>query len=646
MQKQKILILYPGEDEYLQSISSTLKSQYTEDFDIVDIDVFAEQKFEFLKKKESVFVNPQVSYCKGIYEWCKKHLISSKMRCLNGSVFSRQIKQFNTVVSDYMPDMILSTNFLLVFFALQYKRKINRNCRVFAYNTELINWRSWDNKDNIYFVNNETAFFDAFGKKRYSPALVRKVNQACPKKYKDPNLEKEIAKQSLSVQDGFTILFEKIDEKSYKIIKNLLNTNQKINVFAFYSKFPREEKLCSRLKRHAKKNSFVPVLQTRDDDVLKYYAAADLFVTTTKYVPMKNAGYLGTPILVYKYASSVNILRRLFLQNLGIGIYQTNVEKICQLIETWIENPAELALYRENTTKLTAAEPEPVEIAKLISDESKRPLINIDDNDYTNMLYELATEEKYDTYTTPINMVTQKELLNYDQLRKTNIFSKTYKIIVKSILKLFGPIVDFLGFKIKIEGRKNLKGIKSGITISNHVHYLDCLWNYQALSRKRHVYITGAPFNFKKGFFGATLKAGGFIPIATSFSQKKEFDKYLADILAKGGFVHFYPEQAMWLRYEQSRPLKKGAFYYASKNNVPIIPMVICFRKAKLRKKKAVTIKICAPIYPDPNLSQADNCTMMNNLAQQEYDNAIIEFYQYDKDSYAMNKVQKQSKNP
>ena len=63
-------------------------------------------------------------------------------------------------------------------------------------------------------------------------------------------------------------------------------------------------------------------------------------------------------------------------------------------------------------------------------------------------------------------------------------------------------------------------------------------------------------------------------------------------------------------------------------------------------KKKAVTVKICTPIYPDPNLSQSENCTRMNTLAQQEYDNAIIEFYNYDKDSYAMNKVQKQNKNP
>ena len=631
MQKQRIIILYAENDEYLKSISENLKLNYQENFDVVDIDIFAEQKFSFLFNKKNYFTNPQISKNKGFYEWCKKHLISSRMRCLNNCVFSKQIKEFNQVIADYLPDIIISTNFLLVFFALEYKRKFNRTCRVVAYNTELINSRTWDNKHNIYLVNNETAFFDAFGRKRFSPALVKKIPQSCPQIYKDPQLNKQQVKSELNIEGKFCILFEKINEKSYKIIKKLLNFNENIFVFAFYSKLPRDTKLCGRLSKH---KNFVPVLQTHEQDVLKFYSAADLFITSANYISIKNAAYLGTPIMIYKYASGTNILRRLFIQSFGIGTYQTNVKNICNIIEEWYQNPSELALYRENTTKLTEAEPGIEAICRLTLDESKRPLIKVDENEYTNMLYELAAEEKYDTNTTPINLLSQKELLNYDQLRKSNLFSKTYKLIVKGVLKLFGPIVDFLGFKIKIEGRKNLKGIKSGITISNHVHYLDCLWNYQALSRKRHVYITGAPYNFKKGFFGATLKAGGFIPIAMSFSQKKEFDKYLSDIFAKGGIVHFYPEQAMWLRYEQSRPLKKGAFYYASKIMSLLFQWLF------------VTVKICTPIYPDPNLSQSENCTRMNTLAQQEYDNAIIEFYNYDKDSYAMNKVQKQNKNP
>ena len=47
----------------------------------------------------------------------------------------------------------------------------------------------------------------------------------------------------------------------------------------------------------------------------------------------------------------------------------------------------------------------------------------------------------------------------------------------------------------------------------------------QALKRKKKLYYTGAPHNFKKGFFGATLKAGGFVPLANTFGESKKFDK-------------------------------------------------------------------------------------------------------------------------
>ena len=154
-------------------------------------------------------------------------------------------------------------------------------------------------------------------------------------------------------------------------------------------------------------------------------------------------------------------------------------------------------------------------------------------------------------------------------------------------------------------------------------------------------YITGAPHNFKKGFFGATLNAGGFIPLTNTFSETKKFGEYVSSIMEKGGFVHFYPEQALWLQYEQSRPLKKGAFYYACVNNVPIIPIVICFKKKNLSKHKKVIVQILKPIYPDNNLPERERITKMNNDAQNAYDNAIIDFYHYNPDEYAMNKINK-----
>ena len=258
---------------------------------------------------------------------------------------------------------------------------------------------------------------------------------------------------------------------------------------------------------------------------------------------------------------------------------------------------------------------------------------------YKNMLYELAIADKFDKLTTPTNYQTALNPQKYDYFKKRGFFFKCWRGVIKSIIKIFGPILDSVAFGLKIEGRKNLKGIKSAVTFSNHIHYVDALWNMQALTHKRNVFITGGPHNMKRGFNGECLLAGGFLPLPTNFNQTKEFDKLLSQILSKGGFVHFYAEQSLWFRYEQSRPLKKGAFHYASKNNVPVVPIVILFRESKFRRKKKVILKICEPIYPNEKLSQRENCDMMKKLGQQVYDQTIIDFYGYDAKTYAYNKI-------
>ena len=81
--------------------------------------------------------------------------------------------------------------------------------------------------------------------------------------------------------------------------------------------------------------------------------------------------------------------------------------------------------------------------------------------------------------------------------------------------------------------------------------------------------------------------------------------------LQKGRIVHFYPEASLWPWYQQLRPFKDGAFHLAVKSNVPVLPMVIKFRKpwwpiSSLRKKPLVTLIIGKPEYPDARKSEKE----------------------------------------
>ena len=170
---------------------------------------------------------------------------------------------------------------------------------------------------------------------------------------------------------------------------------------------------------------------------------------------------------------------------------------------------------------------------------------------------------------------------------------------------------------------------------------MDSLWNFLALKGK-NLYITGVPHNYKKGFNGAILKAGGLVPIFNDKSNFEEFENTITKLLNKPAFVHFYPEETLWPYYEQSRPFKRGAFLFAVKNNVPIVPIIFLFEPRKSFKSKfKVTAQICEPIYPDTSISEREASLKLQKQAQEVYNKCIIEHYGYDEKTFQMNKINK-----
>lgn len=75
------------------------------------------------------------------------------------------------------------------------------------------------------------------------------------------------------------------------------------------------------------------------------------------------------------------------------------------------------------------------------------------------------------------------------------------------------------------------------------------------------------------------------IPIPRESKNKPSFMKALDDTLKEGNVVHFYPEAALWPYYNKIRNFKTGAFHFAVRNNVPIVPMVFTFRRPVRHEK-------------------------------------------------------------
>jgi len=180
---------------------------------------------------------------------------------------------------------------------------------------------------------------------------------------------------------------------------------------------------------------------------------------------------------------------------------------------------------------------------------------------------------------------------------KRNIFYRLTSITVRGIFIVICFFINKFHFRLKIKGRKHLKGIKSAILTCNHVDNMDNVMIRQAVFGRR-LYITVGYFNNRNDLLGKFMRLVGTFPIPNpndpnSMRNMLNFSKAIKHHLKNNNYVLFYPEQSLWHRYEKPRPYKDGAFFFAAKNNVPIIPMFITWRK----NKRHATLHIMKPIH-------------------------------------------------
>ncbi len=170
-----------------------------------------------------------------------------------------------------------------------------------------------------------------------------------------------------------------------------------------------------------------------------------------------------------------------------------------------------------------------------------------------------------------------------------------------------------------IEGLEHFAGLTSGAVITcNHFNAFDSFaiqLAYQAADqRSRRFYRVIREGNYTNfpGFYGYLMKNCDTLPLSSDFETMKKFMQSTNQLLQEGNFVLFYPEQSMWWNYRKPKPLKDGAFKFAAKNRVPVLPCFITMRDSDLIGEdgfpiQEYTIHIGAPLYPESGRSVREN---------------------------------------
>lgn len=198
-----------------------------------------------------------------------------------------------------------------------------------------------------------------------------------------------------------------------------------------------------------------------------------------------------------------------------------------------------------------------------------------------------------------------------------------------------GIATSLINRSTPIDGLERLRGIEGGaIVTSNHFSPVDSTMFRKAARRvgRRHVAIVSTEDNLAMGgLFGFVIKYTDSLPLSLDRAYMRDyFEPMLSRELDAGNFVIIYPEQELWFNYAKPRTCKRGAYLYAARFGVPVVP---CF--VEVRGKPGATrphylqvsyaLHILEPIRPDPALSERQNSIRM---AQRDYEQKVAAYEQ------------------
>ncbi len=175
----------------------------------------------------------------------------------------------------------------------------------------------------------------------------------------------------------------------------------------------------------------------------------------------------------------------------------------------------------------------------------------------------------------------------------------------------------------EIKGIEHFKNLQSGAIITcNHFNAFDSFAiqiAYEAAEQPNRTFyrvIREGNYTAFPGFYGFLMRHCNTLPLSSHHRTLKKFMDATNQLLKEGHFVLVYPEQSMWWNYRKPKPLKSGAYMFATKNNVPVLPCFITMKDSHIMGEdgfyvQEYTIHISEPIYPDNSLGRNEKTQKM-----------------------------------
>lgn len=202
--------------------------------------------------------------------------------------------------------------------------------------------------------------------------------------------------------------------------------------------------------------------------------------------------------------------------------------------------------------------------------------------------------------------------------------SALWKILAFIAYRLFATPLVWLYVKlwlgIRVKNRKAIRSLREGCFFYlNHTQNIaDAFIPSIATFPKKAYIVTGPEAVSIKGI-RLLVAMFGAIPLPTTFSAAKNYEKRLSEATEEGAAVTIYPEAHIWPYCNFVRDFSEKSFSYPCKTGSPVIAGVVVYRQRKIFKNAhpCVTVYLSDPIYPDKKLNERQ---ARQKLRDQAYD--------------------------
>lgn len=158
------------------------------------------------------------------------------------------------------------------------------------------------------------------------------------------------------------------------------------------------------------------------------------------------------------------------------------------------------------------------------------------------------------------------------------------KMVFGMARKYLKKLIKSRALRIKdVIGIEHLDNLKTGAVLTcNHFSPMDTFimqvaYEKSTARKKRKLFRVIREGNYTNfpGFYGKLMRNCNTLPLSSNVTALKECFDGVDYHLKNGHLVLVYAEQSMWWNYRKPKPLKSGAFHFAAKAGVPVVPFFI-----------------------------------------------------------------------